>query len=191
MRRGCTQYSTTAPKIETGRRCQSTAGPGYLPTCIIYSNSHPLNHEAELGSTTQGIGATTRCTRNCFCNTVERVIMVVFSPLSRTTASTPCSNVGRAFHRTLSPPLRRSKASSLQAVASGDFNVELKPKKGGQPLTLSGDVTMVGSGPNCELSLKGPGVTEEHAKLQKKSGRLFCTALVGGGDMMADTGTWV
>jgi len=87
--------------------------------------------------------------------------------------------------------LRPPRAVLVRAAPAGDFQAELKPKDGGQSLKLSGVISVIGTGPGCALKLDSPGIAAEHAKLEKKSGRLFCTALVGEGDMMADTKTWV
>jgi len=61
----------------------------------------------------------------------------------------------------------------------------------GKAVKLTADTTVVGSEATAGLQVGVEGVVAEHAKLMKRNGRLFCTALVGDGDMMADTRTWL
>lgn len=50
----------------------------------------------------------------------------------------------------------------------------------------------IGSSSKADLQIRAANVAEEHAQLQQKGGRTFCTALVGDEeDMFSDTFTWL
>ena len=86
----------------------------------------------------------------------------------------------------------RKNVSSVVRAGGASFEVELLPKgDAGKAVPLTADSTVVGSEATAGLQVSVEGVVAEHAKLMKRNGRLFCTALVGDGDMMADTKTWV
>ena len=59
-------------------------------------------------------------------------------------------------------------------------------------LTFAQTTITVGCDESSGVVLKGVNIAQEHAKLQWKGGRVYCTALAGKpGDFMADTFTWV
>mmetsp|Transcript_39324 Transcript_39324/g.93181 ORF Transcript_39324/g.93181 Transcript_39324/m.93181 type:complete len:183 (+) Transcript_39324:40-588(+) len=81
----------------------------------------------------------------------------------------------------------------LGVRAAHSFEVSLVRGSEGGPETkrLKDDVTLVGKTSASILSLQVDGVADEHARLEKKNGRLFCTALVGSGNLTEDTRTWL
>mmetsp|Transcript_19221 Transcript_19221/g.49337 ORF Transcript_19221/g.49337 Transcript_19221/m.49337 type:complete len:176 (+) Transcript_19221:245-772(+) len=93
--------------------------------------------------------------------------------------------------RPVGRPRRRRPIAAHRVLASSSLDVKLIPSDGGSELDLSADVTSVGSAPGSGLLVAAEGVAAEHAVIEKKSGRLFCKALLGDGDMMADTRTWL
>ena len=98
---------------------------------------------------------------------------------------------GRFAAATLFPGCTPRTSVAVRAGGRA-FEVKLLPKGDERAgVQLTSDSTVVGSGASATLKVPAKGVAAEHAKLEKKNGRLFCTALVGGGDMAAETKTWV
>ena len=58
--------------------------------------------------------------------------------------------------------------------------------------TLSQDSVSIGSSNSVDYRIEGPNVAAEHAQLTQKSGRTFCTALLGDEeDLNSTTYTWL
>lgn len=97
----------------------------------------------------------------------------------------------------LSPNTKNSVRGNVgtrtpSVITASKFHVELVRKGSvGKSVVVGESVTLVGSAVDSGLKLSVEGVGEKHAALRKGNGRLFCTALLGEGDMMADTSTWV
>lgn len=86
---------------------------------------------------------------------------------------------------------RPTVARALRLATRCQSGVSVRTPSGAR-LKLSKDTWTVGSSQGADLVVQGPQVLAEHAKLEWRGGRLYCTALAGDpDDLLAPTAAWI
>ena len=92
------------------------------------------------------------------------------------------------------PSARRAVAVALRplaaAAAAGPAVTLILPDSSSLPMPQA--VLVIGSTADADLQLQGSNIAAQHARLEHKGGRLFCTALGGDPDLLlASTHCWL